>query len=1531
MKLSSFRDRNRLSADGFPSNLSTDGLSNGLYSAEHEHDACGVGFICSIYNNRSHDIVQSGLRILENLDHRGATGADPDTGDGAGILTHIPHLFFASVVEGISISLPEAGSYGVGMAFLSKDKQEFSRQEAIIERVVEEENLRFLGWRSVPVKSDAIGVTARESEPAIRQFFVGLGNEALETVDFERRLYLVRKLIENQVSKSAHPDHGFFYLPSLSSQTIIYKGMLTTHQLGIYFEDLNDPLFDSAIAMVHSRFSTNTFPEWSLAQPFRRMSHNGEINTLRGNINWMKSRQALFNAPKFGGDISRLYPLLDDGASDSQVFDNALELMCHSGRSLPHAMMMMIPEAWEHDTLMDADKKAFYSYHSCLMEPWDGPATVPFTDGRYIGAVLDRNGLRPSRFSVTKDGIVVLASEAGVLDIDPATIIRKGRLQPGKMFLIDLKEKRIIEDEEIKATISRKEPYAQWLSDNLIYLQDLPKGKNNVPVRENEALRTDLHLFGYTREDREILMPPMMFNGKEGLGSMGDDTPLAVLSERPRLLYDYFKQLFAQVTNPPLDAIREEIVTSLYTNLGAQQNLLAAGSESCRLLRLEHPVLSNEALASIRGSKIETLNTATIPILFDGSKGGEGLKRGLEQLFAAASEKIEQGHTVLILSDRDWSAEQLPMPALLATAALQHHLINTGQRFNASIVVESGEPREVHHFCTLIGYGADAINPYLAFEFANEVIEAAGSEIDLYTARKNYIKAVGKGILKVMSKMGISTVQSYQGAQIFEAIGVGKEVIDNYFTNTPSRIGGINLDVIAEEVNLRYDYARKKGASEYQDLDAGGRYQWRRDGEHHHLNPLSVAKIQQAVRDNDPKTYDDFSRIVNAESKERGTLRGLLEFSDEVTPVPLDEVEPWTEIVKRFKTGAMSYGSISQETHETLAVAMNQLGGRSNTGEGGEDPERYAKSSPKRSRIKQVASGRFGVTISYLASADEIQIKMAQGAKPGEGGQLPGEKVYPWIAKTRHSTPYVGLISPPPHHDIYSIEDLAQLIYDLKNANPEARITVKLVSEVGVGTIAAGVAKGKADVILISGNDGGTGASPQTSLMHAGIPWELGLSETHQTLTLNGLRNRVRVECDGQLKTGRDVAVACLLGAEEFGFATVPLIAMGCIMMRKCHLNTCPVGIATQDPELRKKFQGQPEHVVNYFHFIAEELRQYMAQLGIRSIDEMKGRVDLLKAAPQENRWKAKYLDLSPILKKVEVPAELVPFNSYAQDHGLEDVKDQWLIKQADLTLETGAPVTIKTPICNADRTFGTMLSNRIVGKFGNKGLPDETIRIECKGSAGQSFGAFGVKGLWMDLEGDANDYLGKGLSGAKLIVRPPANAGYVAEDNIIIGNVALYGATSGSAFIRGKAGERFCVRNSGVTAVVEGVGDHACEYMTGGNVVVLGLTGRNFAAGMSGGVAYVFDEAGTFAEERCNREMVDLEKVDVAHEIDYLKELITTHLELTGSQVAVRILENWDAALKQFTKVIPVEYKKALKKLEEQARKSIVTSSVAA
>ena len=1489
--------------------------TSGLYRSDFEHDACGVGFVCSIEGIHSHDIVAKGLELLRNLEHRGACGSDPETGDGAGILTHIPDSFLRSVCHEAGFALPARGDYGVGIVFLPQKSSDQIRYREAVEGIVGDEGQRLLGWRRMPTDSSRIGEAARESEPAIWQFFVAKGDGVNDTAAFERKLYLIRKVLEKKLRQAGRPPRDEVYIPSLSCQTIVYKGMLTTAQLGQYYTDLQAPAYQSALAMVHSRFSTNTFPQWSLAQPFRSISHNGEINTLRGNINWMRARQALFASPHFGPDIEKLIPILDVGASDSQIFDNALELLRHTGRSLPHAVMMMIPEAWEHHESMDDAKRAFYDYHSCLMEPWDGPATIPFTDGRYIGAVLDRNGLRPSRYTVTSDGLVVLASETGVLDIDPGCIVEKGRLHPGKMFLVDLEEQRIVSDEEIKKQISNEKPYRYWLNENLVQLDELPEP---FKLEDHASLHSQfelLQLFGYTQEDREILLPAMFIGGKEALGSMGDDTPLAALSEKPRLLYDYFKQLFAQVTNPPLDAIREAVVTSLYTNLGAEGNLLEDGAAHCRRIRLEHPFLLDNDLERIRAYGDDLLQSHTLPIVFRGELDGKNLEKALKALCEDAKEAVDRGASLLILSDRAAGVDTAPIPALLATAAVHHHLIRTGRRTRCSLIVESGEPREPHHFCTLIGFGADAINPYLALQLTETILDdARNDKIDAYEARYNYIKALKAGILKVMSKMGISTVQSYRGAQIFEAVGIGSDVIDRYFTATPSRISGIGLDVIAREAKYRYDVAfNEKRNGQPFTLSAGGRYQWRRDGEHHHFNPLTILHLQHASRTEDAKTYEQFSRLVNEESKRRGTLRGLLSFKPDTTPIPLEEVEPWTEIVKRFKTGAMSYGSISKETHETLAIAMNKLGGRSNTGEGGESPERYDPNSKKRSRIKQVASGRFGVTIAYLASADEIQIKMAQGAKPGEGGQLPGEKVYPWIAKVRHSTPHVGLISPPPHHDIYSIEDLAQLIFDLKNTNPKARITVKLVSEVGVGTIAAGVAKGKADVVLISGHDGGTGASPQTSIMHAGLPWELGLAETHQTLTLNGLRNRIKVECDGQLKTGRDVAIACLLGAEEFGFATAPLIALGCIMMRKCHLNTCPVGIATQDPELRKQFKGEAEHVVNYFHFVAEELRSIMAELGVRSIDEMKGRVELLEADECPDRWKARFVDVSALIEPVEVPARLAKFDAREQDHGLESVKDRWLIERAAPALENATPVTIETPVYNSDRTFGAMLSGEIAGRYGVDGLPEGTISIECKGSAGQSFGAFGAPGLSISLRGDANDYFGKGLSGAKLILRPPADARFVAEENIIVGNVALYGATNGEVFIRGIAGERFAVRNSGAIAVVEGVGDHGCEYMTGGRVVVLGHSGRNFAAGMSGGIAYVFDEAGDFGERRCNLEMVDLEKLEDDEEIFWLLNRIEKHAKLTGSTKAYSILLHWEKEVSRFVKVMPVEYRRAL------------------
>ena len=1504
---------------------------HGLYDPAFEHDACGVGFICKVDGAPSHDVVRRGLGILLNLEHRGACGCDERTGDGAGILMQIPDAFCRKRGEEQDIRLPEPGAYGVGMVFLPRDPAQQQFCKTSFEQAVCAEGQRILGWRPVPTHNTSIGTASRAVEPDVWQVFVARGSGLANQQAFERKLYVIRKVVQRAVHTAGLPDGDRFYIASLSSRTLIYKGMLTPDQVPAYYPDLSDPSMQSALAMVHSRFSTNTFPKWPLAQPFRFLCHNGEINTLRGNLNAMRAREVLFHSDRFGQDTAKLLPILREGGSDSMILDNMLELLYFTGRSLPHAMMMLVPEAWEHNPDMPDEKRAFYEYHSCLMEPWDGPATLPFTDGRYIGAVLDRNGLRPSRYTVTKDGYVILASETGVSAVDPANVLEKGRLQPGRMFLVDLEEKRIISDEEIKSRISRRQPYRQWLTDNLVRLEQLP-GCAEAASMTPETCRALQPLFGYTVEDVRLLLPPMGAEGKEALGSMGDDTPLAVLSDRPRLLYDYFKQLFAQVTNPPLDAIREKLVTSLYLTLGADQDLFQETPLHCRQLRLKQPILTDADLARVRVLDDDALRSATVPMLFRG--GGGGLEAALDRLCTAASEAVEGGCSLLILSDRDADAEWLPIPALLATAAVHHHLIRNGLRTRCGLIVESGEPREPHHFCLLIGYGAGAVNPYLALATVRTL--AATGEIDGVDADKaerNFVKAIGKGILKVMSKMGISTLQSYRGAQIFEAVGLGRALIDPYFSGTPSRLGGIGLDVLAEEARLRHEraYPPTQVDGTY-DLDVGGRYQWRRGGEDHLFNPLTIAKVQQAVRQVDPKSYAEYADLINDQTRRLGTLRGLLDFTDDETlAIPLGEVEPWTEIVKRFKTGAMSYGSISQETHETLAVAMNRLGGKSNTGEGGEDPERYDRASPRRSRIKQVASGRFGVTISYLTSADEIQIKMAQGAKPGEGGQLPGQKVYPWIAKTRHSTPYVGLISPPPHHDIYSIEDLAQLIHDLKNANPSARISVKLVSEVGVGTVAAGVAKGKADVLLISGSDGGTGASPQTSIMHAGLPWELGLSETHQTLVRNGLRSRIKVECDGQLKTGRDVAFAALLGADEFGFATAPLVALGCIMMRKCHLNTCPVGIATQNPELRKLFSGQPEHVVNYFHFVAEELRKIMARLGFRAIDEMVGRVDRLRMRDDITHWKAKHLDLSPILYRARVPDILAGFEADAQDHGLDRALDHRLIAWAQPALDGAEPVQQDVVISNRNRTVGTMLSHEIARRYGEAGLPADTIVLRCKGSGGQSFGAFGAPGLTLHVEGDANDYFGKGLSGAKLIITPPETATFEPHQNIIIGNVAFYGATSGEAYVRGRAGERFCVRNSGVRAVVESVGDHGCEYMTGGRVVVLGPTGRNFAAGMSGGVAYVLDGTHDFRNRRCNLEMVDLLEVTDAEDVAELRVLIENHYHYTGSRVALWCLDHWDRALREFVKVMPVEYRNALLRLAREQEEELPSEQRAA
>ncbi len=1283
--------------------------TDGLYDPSFESDACGVGFICNINGERSHEIVRSGLDILMNLDHRGACGCDPTTGDGAGIMIQVPHAFLADACGGLGFRLPDEGGYAVGMAFLPTLEAERRYCMETVEAVVAAEGQQMLGWRLVPTNDEHLGVAAREHEPASWQFFVAPGAAHTDAMAFERKLFVIRKVLEHTIKKSALTQRSYFYISSLTTRTLVYKGMLTTGQLREYFPDLHHPLMASALAIVHSRFSTNTFPRWPLAHPFRFLAHNGEINTLRGNVNGMNTREALFRSDLFGDDMDKLRPILEEGASDSAILDNALELLYFTGRELPHAVMMLIPEAWERHEQMSDEKRAFYEYHSCMMEAWDGPATIEFTDGRYVGAVLDRNGLRPSRYTVTSDGIVVLASETGVLDFDPARVVEKGRLQPGRMFLVDMEEHRIISDEEIKERIARRRPYRQWLNEQRVTLKDLPEPQTVGAIADTDDLLKRLQQLGYTLEDVRLILGPMGETGKEPLGSMGDDSPLAVLSDRPRMLYDYFRQLFAQVTNPPLDAIREELVTSLNSTIGTEQNMFDETPAHCHMLRLEQPIITERELAKIREIKNGALKAITLPMVYDVSTGGEGLREAIEQLSRDASDAVDAGHTILILSDRSASATHAPMPALLAMGGVHHYLNSLGKRTRCGIILETGEPREVHHFAVLIGFGAGAVNPYLTMEVLRELVRRGEVKgVDPEKAVKNYVKAVGQGILKVMSKMGISTLHSYRGAQIFEAIGLGDAVIERYFPGTPSRLKGVDLDVLAEEVRMRHEFAYPPAELGYTlDLQIGGRYQWRRNGEHHLFNPLTIAKLQHSVRENSYQTYTEYAALVNDQTQRLATLRGLMAFRTEAAaPVPLDEVEPWTEIVKRFKSGAMSYGSISKETHETLAEAMNRLGGRSNTGEGGEDPERYSRESLKRSRIKQVASGRFGVTIGYLTSADEIQIKMAQGAKPGEGGQLPGEKVYPWVARTRHSTPYVGLISPPPHHDIYSIEDLAQLIHDLKNSNREARISVKLVSEVGVGTVAAGVAKGKAEVVLISGHDGGTGASPKTSIMHCGLPWEMGLAETHQTLIRNGLRSRIKVECDGQLKTGRDVAVAALLGADEFGFATAPLVAMGCIMMRKCHLNTCPVGIATQDPELRKKFSGSPEHVINYLHFVAEELRRIMASLGFRTVDEMVGRSDLLEIRGDNAHWKARTLDLSPILAQAEVPEHLLPFLAGGQDHSLEDAIDHWTVEQAAPALERAEPTVIEMAINNTNRTFGTILSSEVSKRYGEAGLP---------------------------------------------------------------------------------------------------------------------------------------------------------------------------------------------------------------------------------
>jgi glutamate synthase (NADPH/NADH) large chain len=1510
---------------GYPS-------AQGLYDPAHEHDACGIGFVAHIKGVASHDIVRQGLTVLSNLDHRGARGCEMNTGDGAGILLQIPDRLLREEMSAAGVDLPERGRYGVGMVFLPPDDEHRLPCEQRLAEIVEEEGLKVLGWRSTPVRDADLGHTARSSEPAMRQIFVGYGDSeqgplsAEVELALERRLYVVSKRAAHEIRHGGDgPGGDYFYCASFSCRTIVYKGMLTPAQVDGYYADLSDPRMESAIAMVHSRFSTNTFPSWERAHPYRYVIHNGEINTLRGNENWMRTRQSMLQSELFGDNLHKLFPIVEEDGSDSSKLDNCLEFLHLSGRSLAHAVMMMIPEPWEKHESMSEEKRAFYEYHSCLMEPWDGPASIAFTDGSVVGAVLDRNGLRPSRYYITKDDRVIMGSEVGAVDVAPEMVLHKGRLEPGRMFLIDTREGRIIADEELKHSIAAEHPYREWLDENLIDFEDLPDIEEVRVAREHEEVLQRQQVFGLTFEDLRVQFTPMAKNAFWPTGSMGNDAALAVLSDRPHVLYNYFKQLFAQVTNPPIDPIREELITSTDTTLGSESNLLDPRAESCRQLRVRSPILTNAELAKLKQVNDHGLKPYVLTMVFEASGGEAGLKWALDELFATADAAIASGATILVLTDRDFDERWVPIPALLATAGLHHHLIRAGTRTKVGIVVESGEPREVHHFCLLLGYGANAVNPYMVYESLVDMIkEGMLPDVGFDEAIDNYNKAVVKGVVKVMSKMGISTIKSYLGAQIFEAIGIKQEVIDTYFTGTDSRVEGIGLDVITEEACMRHRKAYP-AFDEERTLEVGGEYQWRQDGEYHLFNPHTIHKLQKAARDNDYEVYKEYAELISDRSNKMATLRALLDFDYPADGgIPLEEVESVEEITKRFKSGAMSYGSISKEAHETLAIAMNRIGGRSNTGEGGEDAERYQldpNGDSRNSAIKQVASGRFGVTSLYLSHAKELQIKMAQGAKPGEGGELPGAKVYPWIAKVRQSTPGVGLISPPPHHDIYSIEDLAELIHDLKNSNREARINVKLVSEVGVGTIAAGVAKGHADVVLISGHDGGTGASPQTSIKHAGLPWELGLADTHQTLVLNDLRSRIVVETDGQLKTGRDVAIAALLGAEEFGFATTGLVAMGCIMMRVCHLDTCPVGVATQNPELRKKFTGTPEHIVNFLRFVAQELREHMAKIGFRSINEMVGRTDRLRQV-ETDHWKAKGLDLSRILHRPDVPEHVGRYCQVPQDHGLERSLDMTqLLPACAPAIERGERVQVALPINNIDRVVGTITGNEITKRYGADGLPTDTIQAQFTGSAGQSFGAFVPPGMTLKLEGDANDYFGKGLSGGKLILYPPAAATFVTQNEIIVGNVAFYGATNGEAYISGMAGERFCVRNSGVRAVVEAVGDHGCEYMTGGQVVVLGPTGRNFAAGMSGGIAYVYDEGGVFPDH-CNQSMCELGPVDGDEEQAELKATIERHVEYTGSDIGRQILASWDSSLERFVKVLPTDYKRVQEALE-RARES--------
>jgi len=1528
----------------------------GLYDPSNEHDNCGVGFICNIKNKKSHDIIRQGLQILVNLDHRGAVGADPLAGDGAGIIMQIPHEMLAEECAKLGFELPAVGEYAVGQVFLPQDDKLREACVNAFETVVPREGQELLGWRDVPVDNAFLGESVKADEPVIRQIFIKKGANAANLAAFERKLFVIRKQVHHAIWDEAGDRVGF-YMPSLSTHTIVYKGMVLSSNLENYYKDLKDERTTSALALVHQRFSTNTFPSWELAQPFRYLCHNGEINTVRGNINWMAARKATMSSDVLGDDLDKLWPLIGDGASDSATFDNALELLVAGGYSLAHAMMMMIPEAWDNNPQMSDDRRAFYEYHAALMEPWDGPAAVCFTDGRQIGATLDRNGLRPARYIVTDDDFVIMGSEVGVLPIPESKIVKKWRLQPGKMFLIDLEEGRIIDDEEIKSQLATDKPYQDWLDQTQIHVEDLPE-ENPAMAPDHDSMLDAQQAFGYTQEDIKHFIKPMATTGQDPIGSMGRDTPLAVLSDRPKMLYDYFAQNFAQVTNPPIDPIREELVMSLVSLIGPRPNLLdGADAGSKKRLEVRQPILSNldlEKIRHIENHVDRAFRSYTLDIVYPADAGAAGMEAALEGLFAKAEEVVKDGYNIIILSDRGIDTDHVAIPALLATAGVHHHLIRTGLRTSAGLVIETGEARRVHDFCLLAGYGAEAINPYLAFDTIADLKDELPDDLSVEDAHIRYIKAVDKGMLKVFSKMGISTFQSYCGAQIFDAVGLNEGFIEQFFTKTATKVGGIGLDQVAEETVRRHREAYGSNPLYTKHLDVGGELAWRHRGETHCWTPETIQLLQHAVRKGDRDTYREFERVMNAHDVEFKNLRGLFKLKGTGQPVPLDEVEPIEAICKRFATGAMSFGSISWEAHTNLAIAMNRIGGKSNTGEGGEEAVRWApmeNGDSMRSAIKQVASGRFGVTAEYLVNADDIQIKMAQGAKPGEGGQLPGHKVDEWIARVRHSTPGVGLISPPPHHDIYSIEDLAQLIHDLKNINPKARISVKLVSEVGVGTVAAGVSKAHADHVTISGFDGGTGASPLTSTQHAGGPWETGLAETHQTLVMNKLRGRICVQVDGGLRTARDVVVGALLGADEFGFATGALIAQGCLMMRKCHLNTCPVGIATQNPELRKLFPGEPAHVVNYFTFMAEEMRKLMAELGFRTINEMIGRSDLIEMNDAIEHWKTQGLDFSGILHKPEAGPDVAVYNTEEQDHGLDKALDNDFIKQAQPAIENGTPVKIETKLINVNRTVGTMLSGEVAKKYGKAGLPDDTIYIDAVGTAGQSLGAWLSPGITIDLKGDANDYVGKGLAGGRLVIRPSDDCAIGDPmENMIVGNTCLYGATAGQAFFQGVAGERFGVRNSGAHAVVEGVGDHGCEYMTGGILVVLGATGRNFAAGMSGGVAYVLDEAGDF-ETRCNLAQVDLEpiedeerinetvngqsgdlethgKVNIDHDMtrydaQRLKDLIEKHHRYTASPRAKDILDNWATYLPKFVKVMPVEYRRALQEMQAKDRVS--------